>query len=157
MPRERSSHSCLVRDAVLVYPVGVPLYFWYLLRRRYRRILEKQRDKEQLAVETNEAAKRVDRLQHKHAALNRRASVGRGLVKVLRETDLASFSSRQELDIGKEAWADGEGGGFGTVAVWRETSSVLNEQKADFLGFLLNPYLLNYYWQRRESRTSLLE
>ena len=75
------------------------------------------------AVETNEAAKRVDRLQHKHAALNRRASVGRGLVKVLRETDLASFSSRQEVDIGKEAWADGEGGGFTRVAVWRETSS----------------------------------
>jgi len=98
----------LVSRAVLVFPVGVPLLFAYLLLVRFRGTLEKQCDKEQLASDTKKAAKHVDRLHERREeerkstasqqqagprTLSRRLSVGRAVVAKLQQTDLARMSS----------------------------------------------------------------
>ena len=151
----RSSLSA--HATVIIYPIGVPVLFWYLLRVRFRGILEKQSDKEQLAVETKQAAKHVDRLHKRRssasqqlstpAPLSRHASVGREVVRALQKTDLTRLSSVSDTTEPSEDTKVG----FGTTAVWKETTSVLGEREAAFLGFLLNPYLLSCFWQRRES------
>ena len=137
---------------------------------RYRGTLEKQSDKEGLASETKKAATHVDRLHDRHeeeqrkstagcparhsSVSSRRLSVGRAVVAKLQQTDLARVSSCLS-EAGTEASADGEETAFGTAAVWKETTNVLEDLEATYLGFLLNPYLLSCFWQRREPNQRL--
>ena len=53
------AYACLM---ILVYPVGVPSMFAYLLLVRFHRELEEQQHKEQLATESKNAVYRADRL-----------------------------------------------------------------------------------------------
>ena len=77
----------------MVYPLGVPALFAYLLLVRFRDTLEKQRDKEQLAVETKKAVQHVDRL-HERREQEERKSAGVAQ-KSLRDIVRKSASGRE--------------------------------------------------------------
>ena len=159
---------------VLVYPVGVAAIFAYLLLIRWRDLLEQQRDKEQVTVETRMAARRVDRLQERQSGLrqsremststaskseappglvaNRSLSDVSAVVAALRQTDLGRVASSSLEDVREaEPLPPGEDVGeehpaFGTSAVYGETAAVLGQMEARYLSFLLNPYLLKCFW-----------
>ena len=128
-----------------MYPVGVPIFFGYLLLVRFRGPLEKQRDKEQLAYQTKSAAKHVDRLHERKekerksskclqprsaASSHRRQSVGHQVVAKLHQTNLVRVSASEKYEDAEADAAGGEETTFGTTAVWKETTAVLVEIEA---------------------------
>ena len=193
---ERSGWIAYAVTMILVYPVGVPAVYTYLLLYKFREPIEYQRDAEQLAASTKQAVRRVDKLQIKRSS--RRASEQQGRrntsltrscttrmngvmdavaqlrASTTRERGLSardsSASVQQESETsvkfapepsqsaGGGAAADAEASceaaaaagvrqaSFTTQAVYAKTSSVLDKLKANYLGFLLNPYMLRVYW-----------
>ena len=135
--------------SVAVYPIGVPALFAYLLLLRFRGTLTKQRDKEQVTIETKMAVKHVDRLHERRDEELRQSSVSRedtqqdvgrtlsnlsAVVAALQQTDLARVSTSSITEPSTEPSADGERPAFGTAAVWSETTTVLRELDAAYLG-----------------------
>ena len=147
---ERAGWIAYAVIMILLYPVGIPILFGYLLLVRFRENLEYQRDKEQIASETRQAARHVDRMRGRQEASfarrsardsfasgARRASNVSAIISALQQTS-ASCSSRIDAKVPSASESSAVGAApsaaekrlFTTAVVWGETASVLNELEA---------------------------